>query len=299
MFAQIKAFFSSLWRDISAFFTNLFKKSSPFSNSDKYKFVLYLLNGQKNNDNSGFALRHVDSDETKNFNIQNGFRGDAISFSITVSVMSSVVDKPVTQCSWVAMDSGQFSLMTNYTERPIVLDEPLAVKIFDCLHEKILQFIGFNFYGDSHHFMLIQNMRGAAFPYDIKDIYPTGKSGKQDVEPSQIVKVFSKNDSLNDAQDMLQYIETGILQLAKPTKHKYSKESTEAILTVLREIKLSPHDQQLELNNVRKRLVEEEYNNSWSEYKFNSMYDSKGTFRKFSASIAEVNEDLEYFRALI
>ncbi|MBA3535000.1 MAG: hypothetical protein H0T84_00050 [Tatlockia sp.] len=299
MFAQIKAFFTNLWQDITSFFLNLFKESSSFCDSDKYNFVLYILNGQHSNNKEGFALRHVDSDEINNHNIQNGFRGDAISFSITPSIMSSVLGTAVNNYRWVALESGQFSLMTEYRNMPIVLDESLAVKIFDCLHEKILQFIGLNFDGDIHHFMLIKNMKGAALPYDIKDIYPTGKCGKQAVEATQVVKVFSKNASLHDAKDMLQYIETGILRLAKPTKHPYSKESTEAILTILRDIKLSPDEQQLELDNVRKRLVEEEYDKSWSEYKFNSMYDSKGSFRIFSASIAAVNEDLEYFRALI
>jgi hypothetical protein len=297
MFAQIKAFFSTLWQDITSFLKNLFKKPSSFSASDKYHFVNYVLNGQ-DNIHRGFALRHVDSDETKNANIQNGFRGDAISFSITPSIMSTVLEKPVSTCTWAAMDSGQFSLMTRYTDLPIVIDQPLAVKIFDCLHERVLQFIGLNFDGDIHHFMLVKNMTRAAFPYD-DDSYSTGKCGKQEVKASQILKVFSKNDSLKDAEDMLQLIETGVLQLAKPTKHEYSKESTAAILTVLREIKLSPNDQQLALDNVRKRLIEAEYDTSWPECKFNSMYDSNGTFRKFSAAISEVNEDLEYFRALI
>ena len=297
MFEQIKSFFSNLWQDITSFFNNLFANKSSLTNKDKYNFVMYLLDEQK--ESTGFALRHVDSEEVKNENIKYGFRGDAISFSITPSIMSTVLNKHIDTCSWFSLGSGKVSLMANYMSKPIMIDEALAVQIFDCLHKKILQFIGLNFFGDTHHFMLIKNMNGATVPYDIKEIYPTGKCGKQEVQASQIVKVFSKNDRLRDKEEMLRYIETGILQLVRPTKHIYSKESTAAILTVLRAIKLSSSDNQLEMDNVRKRLVESEVQTSWPDYKYHDIYDQGGYLTTFTESISDVNEDLEYFRALI
>lgn len=296
MFERIKSYFNKLWQSISSFINNMFTSKTYFTNQDKYNFVMYLLNGQK--EMTGFALRHVDSDEIKNKNIKHGFLGDAISFSITPFIMSAVLNEPIDTCSWLSLESGQISLMTNYMSRPILIDQALAVRIFDCLHEKTLQFIGLNFLGDIHHFMLVNNMNKAPQPYDIKEIYPTGKCGKQEVKASQIVKVFSKNERVRDKDQMLQQIEAGILQLARPTKHTYSKESTAAILTILREINLSSNDSKLEMENVRKRLVESEVQTSWSDYKYHAIYDH-GILTGFTQSISDVNDDLEYFRALV
>lgn len=87
---------------------------------------------------------------------------------------------------------------------------------------------------------------------EIKQAYPTGKCGKQTIEASQIVKVFSKNAMVRDQEAMLEQIETGILALARHTR-LYNKESTQAILTVLREINLTADDVQLTIDNVRNR----------------------------------------------
>lgn len=189
--------------------------------------------------------------------------------------------------------------MTEKLTKPILLDEGLATKLFDCLHEKILQFIQLNYSSPTHHFLFIKEMQGAANPYDVKDIYPTGKCGKQTVKPSQIVKVFSKDASLKTAEQMLHHIELNILQLARPPKHQYDESSTEAILAVLREIKLGADDKALTKESVLKKLTTNEYHDGWPETTYHQFYDEGGYVKKFTPCIPHINDDLDYFRGLI
>jgi len=74
----------------------IFGAKTSLTDEDKYNFVMYLLKGQKQF--TGFALRHVDSDETKHANLLKGFTGDAISFSITPYIMSLVLNEPISNC---------------------------------------------------------------------------------------------------------------------------------------------------------------------------------------------------------
>ncbi len=177
------------------------------------------------------------------------------------------------------------------------LDHSLAVKIFDCLSQKILKFIKLNFEGPNHHFMFIKNMSGLS-PYDIKEIYPTGKCGKREVEPRQILKIFSKNENLTEPEDILNYIEQSVLDLAKPPKHVYSQESSTAILAVLREIQFNAVEQKLTKDDVHRRLIEKEmdYRSPWSD----DTYKAFKQYRiKFEESLDDVNDDLDYFKDLM
>ncbi len=297
MIDLIKSFFKWLWSGLSSFYNALFGTKS-FSDEDKYNFVVYLIKGQIKN-NTGFGLRHVDSKETLNNNVLNGFRGDAISYAITPFLLSTVFGENITLAVFNIRESGETDLVydTNISANNfITMDKSLAVRIFDCLHQKILEFISLNFEGPNHHFMLIKNMSGLT-PYDIKNIYPTGKCGKRDVEPKQILKAFSKNVNLTEPEEMLNHIEQGILDLSRPPKHIYSDESTTAILAVLQEIQFSPMENKLTVDNVHKRLIEAEtdYKNPWSD----ETYKAFKQYRvKFEELIDDVNDDLDYFKDL-
>ncbi|MBA3536987.1 MAG: hypothetical protein H0T84_10320, partial [Tatlockia sp.] len=196
-------------------------------------------------------------------------------------------------------ESGEIDLLydtSTSTNNFIILDHSLVAKIFDCLRQKILEFIKLNFDGPNHHFMLIKNMSGLT-PYDIKEIYPTGKCGKREVESSQILKVFSKNENLTEPENMLSYIEQGVLDLAKLPKHVYSLESSTAILKVLGEIQFNAMEKKLTKENVHQRLIEAEtnYKNPWSD----DTYRAFTQYRiKFEESIDDVNDDLDYFKNL-
>ena len=108
------------------------------------------------------------------------------------------------------------------------LDEGLAVRIFDCLHRQMLQFMNVCSSGDEHHFMFIYHMDGASNPYEF-DVYPTGKCGKKRIEPTRFTDVFSKNPSLNSPEKMLRYIEAGILRLAKGAVPLYKCECRDTL----------------------------------------------------------------------
>lgn len=298
MIELIKSFFNWAWSGITSFYNFLFGTKS-FSDEDKYNFIVYLIKGQVKN-NTGFGLRHVDSNETLNDNVLNSFRGDAVSYAITNFILSSVFEETISLSAFNIREPGEIELVydTNTsTNNFITLDHSLALKIFDCLRQKILEFIKLNFEGPNHHFMLIKNMSGVS-PYDIKEIYPTGKCGKQAVEPRQILKVFSKNENLTEPEDMLNYIEQGVLDLAKPPKHVYSRESSTAILAVLREIQFNAVEQKLTIDDVHRRLIEKEtdYRNPWSD----GTYKAFKQYRiKFEESIDDVNDDLDYFKNLM
>ncbi|MBA2710946.1 MAG: hypothetical protein H0U57_10175 [Tatlockia sp.] len=298
MFEIIKSFFSWVWLGITSFYNFLFGSNS-LSDEDKYNFVVYLIKGQIEN-NTGFGLRHVDNQEILRNNVSNGFRGDAVSYAITDFVLSSVFAEEITQSVFNFRESGEIALLydtSTSTNNFITLDHSLAVKIFDCLRYKILEFIKFNFDGPNHHFMLIKNMGGLT-PYDIKEIYSTGKCGKQEVESRQIVKVFSKNEKLTEPEDMMSHIEQGIVALAKPPKHVYSRESSTAILEVLRTIQLNSMEEKLTKENVHQRLIEAEtdYKNPWSDGTYKAF---KQYRQKFEESIDDVNDDLDYFKNLM
>jgi hypothetical protein len=303
MIAWIKNFFKQLWSDVTSIFSKKAQNPVTLTNEEKYDFVMSLLKGQIN-ENTGFALRHVDDEEIKTNNISHGFRGDAISYSVTDFILSTVLEESVEIRAWNISESNQVKFIYDAGENKnkfMDLDQSLAVRIFDCLHEKILSFIAQNFSGMNHHFMFIENM-GGMYPYDIKDIYPTGKCGKQNVNASQIKKVFSKNENMSIPEEMLFCIEKGVLQSSNKnlTKHHYSQESTTAIVSVLREIKFLPAEKKLERADVQKRLISAECEFAWSDSKHERFFDkANGYWYKFNESLNHVNDDLGYFNSLV
>ena len=301
MFKQIISALTTLWgktqASLSALYQLIFSnQESPnpvtarnteiFTDKEKFDFIVYLFSNQK--DLQGLGLRHIDSNPIKDSNVKKGFHGDAISLSITPLIISSAFGAEVEDFSWQIKEDKVF-LLTN--QRFKTLDISLAIQIFDNLYQKILPFIESNFNGQPHHYMIVKKMNGATFPYDIKELYPTGKCGKQLVHPNQIVKVFSKNQETTP-QQMLNAIIKGLLLVAKP-HHLYTQESTSTIMSVLREIKLTADDNQLTESEVRKRLVQSETNFGWSDDQYRFM---STKMREFVPLIEQVNTDLDYFR---
>lgn len=296
IFSGIKKFSQNLFRRCGNFFSSFFESSQPLTLTDdeKYSFIITLLNGQGLN--SGFALRHASSDDIYRSNLQNGFWGDAVSYSVTNHMMSLVLDEDVCSCVWKREANNEYYFSTNIEIMPTRLDKPLAIRIFDVIHNKILQFMGLNFDDDQpHHFMLIKDMEGTVEPYDIKDIYPTGKCGKREVAARQIVKGFSKSPP-DTAENMLNNIEREVIELYKPAKHVYSAQDTTAILSVLREIGVNAGDTTLTEYAVRARLTEAEYDHRWSDSTYESFFSSGGSFSVFKKFIPQINDDLEYFK---
>ncbi|MBA2652437.1 MAG: hypothetical protein H0U73_09260 [Tatlockia sp.] len=119
----IKSFLNWVWSGITSFYNFLFGTKS-FSDEDKYNFVVYLIKGQVKN-NTGFGLRHVDSQETLSDNVLNGFRGDAVSYSITDFILSSVFEGKITQAAFNIRESGEIDLcydINSTTNNFITLD---------------------------------------------------------------------------------------------------------------------------------------------------------------------------------
>lgn len=111
-------------------------------------------------------------------------------------------------------------------------------------------------------------MAGAPSPYDVKDIYPTGKCGKRTIDPKQIVCVFSK--SKNEA--ILREIESKVVLLFKPATNCDDALSTGAILNVLRETKLKGNEKKLTIEKVRYRLIESECDTQWDDFKYHVFF---------------------------
>ncbi|HHF7375422.1 hypothetical protein [Legionella bozemanae] len=116
--------------------------------------------------------------------------------------------------------------------------------------------------------MYLKNMAGAPSPYDVKDIYPTGKCGKRTIDPKQIVCVFSK--SKNEA--ILREIESKVVLLFKPATNCDDALSTGAILNVLRETKLKGNEKKLTIEKVRYRLIESECDTQWDDFKYHVFF---------------------------
>ncbi len=295
--SNIKNFIHDLWRGCVSFFGSLFGVSQPLTDDEKYSFIIALLNGQDLS--TGFALRHVSSDETYYSNLQNGFWGDAVSYSITKHIMSVALNEEVRGCVWIRDARNEYYFSINDEIQPTFLDKILAIRIFDVIHSKILQFIGLN-YDDNqpHHFMIVKDMQAAVTPYDIKDIYPTGKCGKREVTARQIAKSISKSASLDTAESMLNKIEKEVIELYKPAKYAYTEQDTRAILSVLREINVNANDKSLVSDDVSKRLIEAEYEHRWSDATYQSFHETGGSgfFGMFKKLLPQINEDLEYFK---
>ncbi|HHT0592201.1 TPA: hypothetical protein ACTXXA_002186 [Legionella anisa] len=292
MFDYVKTLFFSCLDYIFSFFNKWFSKTDTLSNQQKLLFVQDILRGQ--DQDKGFAIRHVDNDLTKENNLKIKFRGDAISYSITPSIMSEALNQKVSTFSWSTFSDGNVYFLTESNSLHL-LDEPLACKIFDLMHEKVFKFISQNFQGKCHHFMLIKNMSGAPSPYDVKDIYPTGKCGKRDIDPKQIVCVFSKSKNLSFPEAVLREIESKVVHLFMPV-HSYDAFSTKAILNVLREIKLKVDEKTLTIDKVRYRLVEAECDTHWDDYKYHAFFDRGGYFEAFKSNLSLINSDLDHFR---
>ncbi|KTD36273.1 hypothetical protein Lnau_1257 [Legionella nautarum] len=304
MFNSIFTTLNHLWTGISNSLRALFNfadhpfspiedlstQTEVFSEQEKFNFVVYLLRQQKNT--QGLGLRHVDSDDTKNHNLKNSFKGDAVSFSITRLTLSFALGTEVTEFSHIQKGPDKILLVINQQYK--VLDINLAVKIFDSWYQKILPFMQNNFAGHPHYFMIIKDMAGAAAPYDIKDLYPSGKCGKQTISPNQIIRVFSKTEA-SSPENMLSSIINYLVLPSKP-QHHYSEESTRAILSILREIQLTASDSALTEQETRRRLIEAELSSDWSDSKYESMY---AHFQEFVGSIEEVNDDLGYFQNIM
>lgn len=197
--------------------------------------------------------------------------------------------------SWSTFSDGNVYFLTESNSLHL-LDEPLACKIFDLMHEKVFKFISQNFQGKCHHYMLIKNMSGAPSPYDVKDIYPTGKCGKRNIDPKQIVCVFSKSKNLFSPKVILREIESKVVHLFDPAKNGYDALSTRAILNVLREIELKSDEKTLTIEKVRSRLVESEYLTHWDDFKYHDFFDRGGYFETFKSKLPQINSDLDYFR---
>ncbi len=280
---------------ISQFFHN---KEEVFFDDDKVAFIVSLIRGHQLA-SSGFALRHVTSDEIFESNIRYGFRGDAVSYSITPHIMGLALDDKVSACFFFLSEENQASFIINNEIRPRNLDTALAVRIFDILHTKILEFVKLNFIGKSHHFMLIKNMPGAELPYDINDIYPTGKCGKRQINAKQIVNTFSKSSLLSSPEKIVRAFEKEIINLDRFAKHTYTSESTKAILSVLREIELRPNERALTCEGAKRRLISAEYQGDWSDHKYHSFYGKEGYFSLFKENLPNINKDLSHFRMLL
>ncbi|MGM9452337.1 hypothetical protein ACTAZI_03280 [Legionella bozemanae] len=293
MFNYLKSLFFKGWHIISSCFNKWFAKANTFSNQQKLFFVRNILNGQ--GQDKGFAIRHVDEDSVKESNLTIGFKGDAISYSITSLIMSEALNKNAGVFSWSTNNEGDVYFLTE-SDSLHMLDETLACKIFDLMHEKVLKFISLNFQSKCNHFMLIKNMSGAPSPYDVKDIYPTGKCGKRTIDPKQIVCVFSKSKNLSSPEALLREIESKVVHLFKPITNSYDAPSTRAILNVLREIKLSGDENNLTIEKVHSRLVASECDTHWDDFKYHEFFDRDGYFETFKSKLPQINSDLDYFR---
>ncbi|WP_131780220.1 hypothetical protein [Legionella bozemanae] len=289
MFNYLKSLFFKGWHIISSYFA----KADTFSNQQKLLFVRNVLNGQ--GQDKGFAIRHVDEDSVKESNLTIGFKGDAISYSITSLIMSEALNKNAGVFSWSTNNEGDVYFLTESNSLHM-LDETLACKIFDLMHEKVLKFISLNFQSKCNHFMLIKNMAGAPSPYDVKDIYPTGKCGKRTIDPKQIVCVFSKSKNLSSPEAILREIESKIVLLFKPATNCDDALSTGAILNVLREIKLKGDEKKLTIEKVRYRLIESECDTQWDDFKYHAFFDRGGYFETFKRNLSQINSNLEFYR---
>ncbi len=272
----------------------MFSNLSSISDDDKYSFITALLSEQMSNDarGGGFALRHVNSDEILASNRREPFRGDAVSYCVSSHIMSCVLGETVSSCFWLVIKDIYVYTVNNGKYKD--LDTALAVKIFDILHDKMLQFMSDNFCDKTpHHFMLIQGMQRADNPYDF-DSYPTGKCGKRDVKPKQILEHFSKSESLATAERLLNAIENRIIALFK----RYTPQDYKAILSVLREVKGNA-SLPLTRQSVRRQLTEAEYDNRWSDKRYQKFYGTNGYFQRFEKLIPQVNEDLPLLKKFI
>lgn len=297
MFNFIWSLFNRAVQALISAFKRFFSTSSDLADGQKASFISTIIHGQSTFSQSGFALRHVNNQADFEKNVKYGFRGDAVSYSITSHIMSLALDVEISKCSFHANTAtGQMTFLINNEDKPRVLDMVLAVRIFDILHERILQFVRQNFYGNSRYFMLIKDMQGAVTPYDIKDIYPTGKCGKREVKAKQIVSSASKSSSLSTPEAVVQCFEEAILKLGQPAKHTYDSGSTTAIISILREIGLRPDENTLTSEGVHGRLTSAEYDRSWTDSKFESFYGNGGYFNTFKQNLPKINDDLEYFR---
>ncbi len=123
MIEIIKSFFNWVWSGITSFYNFLFGAKS-FSDENKYNFVVYLIKGQVNK-NTGFGLRHVDSDKTLSDNVLNGFKGDAVSYAITNFILSSVFGERIELAVFNIRESGEIDLFydtSTSTNNFIILD---------------------------------------------------------------------------------------------------------------------------------------------------------------------------------
>ncbi len=273
----------------------MFNALPSLSDDDKYSFITAVLSEQVSNDTrggGGFALRHVDSDVILASNRREAFKGDAVSYCVTKPIMSIVLGEPVSTCFWLVTEN-KYSYTINQGKYK-TLDTALAVKIFDVLHDKMLQFISANDNDKTpHHFMLIQGMLRADNPYDF-DSYPTGKCGKRDVKPKQILESFSKSETLATPELLLNAIENRVIALFK----RYTPQDYKAILSVLRAVKVD-ESQPLTRQSVSRQLTEAEYDNRWSDKRYQKFYGTNGYFQRFEKLLPQVNEDLPLLKKLI
>ena len=303
MFKRLINFVSSLWHS----FTSLFKKRptvippSLLNEQEKHHLVLSLLKAQKNN--KGLALHHVAGNALKDTVVGKGTFGAAACYSITPYIMGSALKEAIKQCDWEVSDSGEVCYKTNKMQERRVLDHALAVKIFDILHQKTLQYIQLNFKGNVHHFILIKEMDGATNP---TKKHPTGQCIPQRILPSQIMRVFSKTQQTQSAERMLSDIEIGILELEKKASEiqkeivALEQKKTSSIVAVLRAIHLGVDEKKLTKEGVLRRLVASEISptNPWSDATYHQFYDNHGFFSVFVSSLEEVNQNLDHYKAL-
>lgn len=303
MFKRFIKFFTNLWHS----FTALFRKKptvvppSLLNEQEKHHFVLSLLKAQK--DGNGFALHHVSGNALKDTVVGRGFFGAAACYSITPHIMGFALNETIKQCDWEFSDSGEVRYTTDKMPESQVLDEALAVKIFAVLHKKTLQFIQLNFKGNAHHFILIKEVDGATSP---TKKYPTGQCIPQRVLPSQIVRVFSKNQHTQSTERMISDIEIGILELEKKASEiqkeilELEQKKTSSIVAVLREIHLGTDEKTLTKEGVLRRLVASEISptNPWSDATYHQFYDNHGFFSVFVSALEDVNKHLDHYKAL-
>ena len=210
-----------------------------YTSKEKVAFVNFLFASQENNESKGYGLRHVQTDSAKNQNIEKGFFGDAYSYAISNYIMQLVLDEPDRETGLImglsASGERQCGLFSRgeFKKRATV-DEELAVRIFDTLHKQLLISIetALCFKGDAHHFFIVKNMNRAQYPLDFPEgkwqaYYGTGKCGKQEVSPDQIVGVISNNNQFNDPEEILALIETEMFRLSKLAPQKPSKPTPE------------------------------------------------------------------------
>ncbi|MBJ16449.1 MAG: hypothetical protein CMF38_07450 [Legionellaceae bacterium] len=299
MFNFIRVLFNRAVQPLLSTFNRFFSTSFDLTDTQKAYFISKIIHGQFPALQKGFALRHVDNQATFEANVKNGFCGDAVSYSITSDIMSLALEMQISTCSfYVDITTGQVMFLINDKVKYRVLDNVLAVQIFDILHEKILQFVSQNFYGNSHYFILIKDMPGATKPYDIKTFYPTGKCGKQKVMATQIVSSASKSHRLNSPEAVVRFFEKAILKLDQSAKHSYNPGSTKAILSILREIELRPDENVLTFEGVQSRLISAEYDRGWTDSQFENFHGNEGGgyLKIFKQNLLKINDDLEYFR---